>query len=64
VAYVNARDKVIGATLSTDANLNGIHIEIVGDFNKGKPYEIQYDTVRKLIADIQSQHPDAVVKKH
>ena len=30
---VNDMERVVGATLNSDANRNGVHIEIVGDFN-------------------------------
>lgn len=31
---VNELDTIVGATLNPEANVNGIHIEIVGDFNQ------------------------------
>ena len=61
---VNDMDLVVGATLNQDANLNGIHIEIVGDFNIDKPNDKQYDMVNQLIQWILEKHPWMEIKGH
>jgi len=54
---VNDMERVVGATLNSDANWNGVHIEIVGDFNKDKPNDAQYEMVNQLIQWILEKHP-------
>lgn len=61
---VNDLDKVVWATQNADANLNGIHIEIVWDFNKTEPTEEQYSMVWQLIEWITEKHPWIEVKLH
>ncbi len=61
---VNDLDKVVWATQNADANLNGIHIEIVWDFNKTEPTEEQYSMVWQLIEWIKEKYPDMEVKFH
>ena len=66
VVYVNAWDKIVWATFNIDANTNGIHIEVVWNFNQSWfiPTEEQYNTIRRLINDIRYQHPDVELKRH
>lgn len=61
---VNELDDIVWATLNTDANQNGIHIEIVGDFNSWVPTQQQYDMVNQLIQWILEKYPDMEVKWH
>lgn len=61
---VNELDTVVGATLNGEANRNGIHIEIVGDFNTGEPSQAQYDTVNQLIQWILEKYPNMEIKGH
>lgn len=61
---VNDMERVVGATLNSDANWNGVHIEIVGDFNKGVPSDAQYEMVNQLIQWILEKHPDMEIKGH
>lgn len=64
IAYVNPRDRVVWATQNADANWNGIHIEVVWNFNVWKPTQAQYNTLKKLIADATAIHPWIIVKWH
>lgn len=57
-------ERVVGATLNSDANWNGVHIEIVGDFNKGVPSDAQYEMVNQLIQWILEKHPGMEIKGH
>lgn len=61
---VNDLDKVVGATLNEDANLNWIHIEIVWDFNIWKPNDAQYEMLNQLIVWIKEKYPDIEIKGH
>lgn len=61
---VNDLDIAVWATQSSDANLNGIHIEIVGDFNINKPTEIQYNMTRQIVSRILEKHPWMEIKRH
>lgn len=61
---VNDLDIAVWATLNRDANLNGIHIEIVGDFNINKPTEAQYNMTRTIIFRILEKHPGMEIKRH
>lgn len=61
---VNELDTIVWATLNTDANQNGIHIEIVWDFNINEPNDSQYATVNQLIQWILEKYPDMEVKGH
>lgn len=61
---VNELDTIVWATLNPEANRNGIHIEIVWDFNIDKPNESQYATVNQLIQWILEKHPDMEIKWH
>ena len=61
---VNDLEMVVGATLNPEANLNGIHIEIVGDFNKDKPNDAQYEMVNQLIQWILEKYPWMEIKWH
>jgi len=60
----NSLDKIVGATLDADANANGIHIELVGDFNSYEPNEKQYDMLKTLIGWIKQKYPKIEVKYH
>jgi hypothetical protein len=64
IAYPNTLDKIVWATQNVYANINWIHIEVVGNFNVSKPSEKQYDVLRKIISDITVQHPDIEIKWH
>ncbi|MBO7713847.1 MAG: N-acetylmuramoyl-L-alanine amidase [Methanobrevibacter sp.] len=59
---VNEMDTIVGATLNEEANVNGIHIEIVGDFNQAEPNESQYKMLNQLIERILEKHPDMQIK--
>lgn len=61
---VNELETIVGATLNKDANQNGIHIEVVWDFNQNEPNQSQYDTVNQLIKWIKEKYPDIEIKKH
>lgn len=61
---VNELDTIVGATLNEEANVNGIHIEIVWDFNKWVPNDSQYTMVNQLITRILEKYPDAEIKWH
>ena len=61
---VNELDTIVWATLNADANQNGIHIEIVWDFNINEPNDSQYATVNQLIQWILEKYPDMEVKGH
>ena len=61
---VNDMERVVGATLNSDANWNGVHIEIVGDFNKWEPNDAQYEMVNQLIQWILEKHPWMEIKWH
>lgn len=61
---VNEMDTIVGATLNEEANVNGIHIEIVGDFNQAEPNESQYKMLNQLIERILEKHPDMQIKWH
>lgn len=61
---VNDIDKIVWTTQNYDANLNWIHIEIVGNFNKTKPTEWQYAMTRQLIEWILDKHPWMVIRWH
>ena len=50
-------ERVVGATLNPEANRNGVHIEIVGDFNIDEPNDAQYEMVNQLIQWILEKHP-------
>lgn len=52
---VNAINIVVWATLNDIANQQGIHIELVGDFNIHHPTEDQYNTLNSLIAKIENE---------
>ena len=60
----NSLDKIVGATLDADANANGIHIELVWDFNSYEPNEKQYDMLKTLIGWIKQKYPKIEVKYH
>ena len=57
-------DKIVGATLNADANANGIHIELVGDFNSYYPHPNQYKTLKMLIGWIKEKYPNLEIKYH
>lgn len=61
---VNDTDKIVWATQNYDANVNGIHIEIVGNFNKTEPTNEQYVMTRQLIEWIAEKYPWIEVKLH
>ena len=61
---VNELDTIVWATLNEEANVNWIHIEIVGDFNKWEPNESQYVMVNQLINWILEKYPDMEIKWH
>jgi 3D (Asp-Asp-Asp) domain-containing protein len=61
---VNDMERVVGATLNSEANLNGVHIEIVGDFNLWEPNDAQYEMVNQLIQWILEKHPWMEIKWH
>lgn len=61
---VNELDQIVWATLNEEANINWIHIEIVGDFNKWQPNENQYKMVNQLIEWILEKYPDMEIKWH
>lgn len=61
---VNELETIVWATLNEEANENWIHIEIVWDFNQGKPNQSQYDMVNQLIQWILEKHPDMEIKGH
>lgn len=47
-----------------DANFNGIHIEVVGDFNKHKPTDAQYKALSELVQRLDKQYPNLQIKWH
>lgn len=61
---VNELDKVVWATLNADANWNGIHIEVVGNFNETNPTDAQYAMVKQIIKWIEAKHPWMEIKWH
>ena len=61
---VNELDTIVWATLNEEANINGIHIEIVWDFNKWQPNEEQYKMLNQLIEWILEKYPDMEIKWH
>lgn len=61
---VNELDKVVWGTRNTDANWNGIHIEVVWNFNEQTPTQWQYDMVKQLIKWIEEKHPGIQIKWH
>ena len=61
---VNELENIVWATLNPEANINGIHIEIVWDFNIWEPNEEQYKMVNQLIYRIKEKYPDIEVKWH
>lgn len=50
-----AKDKYNTEEQVIDANLHGIHIELVGDFNKAPPSELQYQRLQILIKQINDK---------
>ncbi len=50
-----AKDKYNTESDITEANLYGIHIELVGDFSKEPPTKLQYERLGILIAQIQDR---------
>jgi 3D (Asp-Asp-Asp) domain-containing protein len=64
IAYINSFDKVVWATQNYDANINWIHIEVVWNFNLTKPSEKQYESLRKIISNIESEYKDIEIKAH
>lgn len=65
IMQINTIDKIVWATLSQDANANGIHIEVVGDFNTAQvPQQSQYDAVTQIIKRIGEKKPWLEIKKH
>lgn len=52
---VNPINTVVWATLNEVANLQGVHIELVWDFNKNKPTDDQYNTLNSLISKIEDE---------
>jgi len=64
VEEVNPIKKVVGATIDWYANLHAVHIELVGDFNKSKPTDNQYDALNGLISEIQKDVPNTGIKWH
>lgn len=61
---VNTIDTIVGATLSGEANRNGVHIEIVGNFDKNKPNKSQRKTLNMIIWRVKDKHQDMEVKYH
>lgn len=61
---VNELNTIVWATLNEEANINGIHIEIVWDFNKWQPNEKQYKMLNQLIEWILEKYPDMEIKWH
>lgn len=61
---VNDTDKIVWATQNYDANVNWIHIEIVGNFNNTEPTNEQYVMTRQLIEWITEKHPWIEVRLH
>jgi hypothetical protein len=52
---VNDRSNIVWATLNTEANQKWIHIEVIGDFNKNTPSDIQYESLIKLLWSINKR---------
>jgi len=50
-----AKDKYNTQSDATEANLYGLHIELVGDFSKEQPTALQYERLNILIEQIQSR---------
>lgn len=46
--------------MNGEANMYGVHIELVGDFNKELPSDIQYVRLNELIGWIQEKAVNAV----
>lgn len=61
---VNEIDRVVGATLNSDANRDWIHIEVVWNFNIDTPNQSQYDMVKQIIKWIKEKYPNIEVKTH
>lgn len=69
---VNDLDVALGSVnnkdwnISREANLNGIQIEVVGNFNLPwvLPSEAQYNMVRTIISRINEKHPWMEIKRH
>lgn len=61
---VNELSTIVWATLNEEANVNGIHIEIVWDFNQNEPNQAQYDMLNQLIQWILEKYPDMEIKWH
>lgn len=59
-----AKDKYNTIEDVQKANLWGVHIEMVGDFNKHKPTEKQYETLRKLVKELQATHTGMQIRYH
>ena len=65
IAQTNPIETMVWATLSDDANANGIHIEVVGDFNSDMvPTNKQYGAVNQIIKWISEKHPNLPIMKH
>ena len=47
-----------------DANFNGIHIELAGDFNNHKPTDAQYKALSKLVQRLDKQYTGLQIKGH
>jgi len=56
-------DRIIWATLNSEANLYWIHIEVSWEFEKYKPSDEQYEMINKLIGWIQEEVPSATIIK-
>lgn len=50
---------IVWATLNWEANYNGVHIEMVGNFDEHKPTEAQYKMLNQLIVRIQEKAVNA-----
>lgn len=59
-----AKDKYNTREQMLDANRNGIHVELVWDFNKHHPTQEQYDAVNNLYRSLISKYGDMQVKWH
>ena len=54
----------VWATMNEEYNRNGIHIELIGNFNKVAPTEAQKKSVEYLISEINKKHPSMSIIWH